>query len=273
MFYSAETLGPKQSLLPSGTLLCRDAPIARVGMQLYHVAELPDAADAATPDDDGMIEVLREPDQVFDPDAMASFQAVPITMGHPDDPVGPDNWRDLSVGHVANIRRDGDFLVGDLLIHDQRGIRAVRDLGWRALSAGYDARYRSTGNGGLRQTDVVGNHVALLPPHQDARCGPRCAIGDSASRPRAARPGLMRTHDQWSQPSPRSYGGSGADTVEADPRDPSATGIIGAQESFGPPGIEMHRRRAQAIAAADAIRSRTALRSINEANKAYWGTR
>ena len=196
MFFTAEQLGPKQSLLPSGTLLCRDAPIARIGTQRYHVTELPAAADSVMADENGMIEVDRPASEVFSPRSVASFEAAPVTLGHPDDMVGPGNWADLAVGHVMNVRRDGDLLVGDLLIHDQRGIQAVRSLGWRALSAGYDARYQPTGDGGLRQTDVVANHLALLPPDQEARCGPVCSIGDAASRPLARR-GLMRTRDQW----------------------------------------------------------------------------
>jgi hypothetical protein len=120
MFYSAETLGPKQSLLPSGTLLCRDAPIARTGTQRYHVTELPEVADAAVADEDGMISVARDASEVFSPRSMASFEGAAVTLGHPDDVVGPDNWADLTVGHVMNVRRDGDLLVGDLLIPDQR---------------------------------------------------------------------------------------------------------------------------------------------------------
>ena len=81
MFCSTEQLGPKQPLLPSGTLLCRAAPIARVGVQRYHINELPEAADAATPDRDGMIEVERPESEMFDPDAMNSFEGAAITLG------------------------------------------------------------------------------------------------------------------------------------------------------------------------------------------------
>jgi hypothetical protein len=33
-------------------------------------------------------------------------------------------------------------LVADLLVHDQRAIRAVRDLGRPGISLGYDAEFR-----------------------------------------------------------------------------------------------------------------------------------
>jgi hypothetical protein len=251
-------------LLPSGTLLCRDAPIARIGTQRYHVSELPAAADSVMADEDGMIEVDRPATEVFRPEAMASFEGAPVTLGHPDEMVGPDNHRSFAVGHVQNVRRDGALVVADLLISDRGAIDLIRNRGWRGVSAGYDARYQPTGDGGLRQTDVVANHIALLPPDQEPRCGDQCFIGDAAPRPRAC-PGLMRTRDQWA--------GSGADTPPADPRDPLGTGIVGAQESGGPPGIAMHRRGMAAIAAADAARCRTALRSINETNRAYWEKR
>jgi hypothetical protein len=172
MFYIDTELGPKQATMPSGALLCRDVTIGRTGWQDYAGWEI-------GLDDPGMVQVRRDPADVFDPDTMASFESVPVTLTHPDDGVGPDTWRAYSVGHATNIRRDGDRLVADLVIHDRRAIDSIRSGQWRGVSCGYDANYIAIGNGRYRQTDVRGNHVAVLPANQQPRCGPACYIGDA----------------------------------------------------------------------------------------------
>ena len=75
--YTETELGPKQAMLPSGALLCRDVVIARTGTQLYHPTEI--GLDGA-----GMISVTRDASEVFDADAMASFEGVPVD----DEPSG-----------------------------------------------------------------------------------------------------------------------------------------------------------------------------------------
>jgi hypothetical protein len=130
----AEELSPCQSMLANGALLLRGVPIARTGIQQYHAGELAGAIDEGTfVDDDGMIEVERAPADVFNKRAMASFEGAPVVMSHPDSAVNGDNWRDLAIGHCQNVHRDGDLLIGDLLIHDRRGIAAIRDGGWRGV--------------------------------------------------------------------------------------------------------------------------------------------
>ena len=91
-----------------------------------------------------------------------------------------------------------------------------------------------------------------LSPDEEPHCGDACMIGDAAQKQFA-------------------FGGSGADTPEVDPRYPSNSGIIGAQEMGGPPGIGMARRAALAIVAAEDRRSRAALRAINDTNRKHWG--
>src|SRR5262249_33860299 len=43
---------------------------------------------------------------------------------------------------------------------------------------GYDCEY-DTGLGALKQRNIVANHVAILHPGEDARCGEACSIGDA----------------------------------------------------------------------------------------------
>lgn len=217
-FYTDTELGPRQALLPSGALLCSNVTIARTGTQSYHPSEIGLAGD-------GMIGVQRDAEQVFDPRAMASFEGAPITMQHPITDVGPSNWRAHAVGHVQNVRRVGDRLVADLLVHDQRAIDAIREGGWRGVSCGYDARYE-TRAGGARQVNIVGNHIALLPPDQAPRCGSVCSIGDSMV-------GIMRrtTRDQRLSGNP----GESGDLA-------GRPGNIGAQESIGKVGGQLVAR-------------------------------
>lgn len=176
-FYTSESLGPTQHLTPDGFLLCENVPLARTGVLLYADGEVPVEADQ-----DGIIRVLREPEEVFSPSAIASFNGKPVTNDHPPEKVSPGNWRTHAVGVVINPRRgdgrqfDDDFLYADLLITDEDAIQDIRD-GKREVSAGYDADYEQVRPGEGRQHQIVGNHVALV---DKGRCGPRCAIGDQA---------------------------------------------------------------------------------------------
>jgi len=184
-FYTSERLGTHQSLTPDGFLLCQDVPIARTGILLYAAGEVPVDADS-----DGIIRILREPEEVFTDSAIASFNGKPICNDHPPDRVSPDNWRSYSVGVVLNPRRgdglmfDNDYLYADLLVTDKFAIQDVRE-GKREVSAGYDADYEQLRPGEGRQHMIVGNHVALV---DKGRCGPRCSIGDKEMATTAKRP-------------------------------------------------------------------------------------
>jgi hypothetical protein len=177
----------KQVVDKDGFLLCRDVPVARIGMQLYGPGETPiDAADGE------MVRIEREPEEVFHPDTIASLAGAPVVNDHPVDGAGnrcdvtPDNWRQLAIGHVENPRRGtgdlADFLLADLRIHDRDAIDLIRS-GKRQVSCGYDADYEALGPGHGRQKNIRCNHLALV---DQARCGPACAIGDSPA------PGLNR---------------------------------------------------------------------------------
>ncbi len=168
--HTTEQIGPNQALTPEGFLLCRDVPIARTGVLVYHSSEL----EGIRPDETGFIYVTRQPEQVFDPTAMASFEGKPVTNLHPNDLVGPENWSQVAVGSVQNVRRQDDLLVADLLITQAAAIRDVQS-GLREVSCGYEARYEQTEPGKAKQTAIVGNHVALVPR---GRCGATCSIKD-----------------------------------------------------------------------------------------------
>jgi hypothetical protein len=177
-FYTVESLAPasKRAWTPEGFLLCQQVPIARVGTLLYGRGEIPVTANV-----DGLIRIVRDPDEVFHPNAILSFAGKPVTDEHPPSKVTPDNWKQHSIGVVLHPHQgDGraennDLLYADLLIQDREAIKDVLE-GKREVSAGYDAEYEQLKPGEGKQHNIIGNHVALVAK---GRCGPICSIGDS----------------------------------------------------------------------------------------------
>ncbi|WP_236209021.1 DUF2213 domain-containing protein [Pseudomonas tohonis] len=173
-WFTPETLSARQHMTPEGFLLCESVPIARTGTLIYDESEIPVEGGPG-----GQVVIERTPEEVFRPETMASFEGKPVTLAHPDDFVTPANWRELAVGITQNVRRgtdvESDLMLADLLITDATAIAEVRG-GLRQVSCGYDAEYEQLAPGRGRQTNIVGNHTALVPR---GRCGPRCAIGDS----------------------------------------------------------------------------------------------
>lgn len=175
-FFTEEQLGSKQSLTPEGFLLCRDVPIARIGPQYYADGEIVGISSNGR----GVIVAERHAEDVFDDKTVRSFEGKSVTDNHPLEFINPDNWRDHEIGQVHNVRRgDGrqnDLLIADLLIKHRQSIADVK-AGKREVSCGYDADYAHVSPGRVRQVNIIGNHVALVPK---GRCGARCAIGDAA---------------------------------------------------------------------------------------------
>lgn len=171
-------LGPRRHKTPEGFLICSGVPIARTGEYEYFASE--GMSPGIQPDADGRIISRREPEQVFAPAALASFEGKPVTLGHPPvDEVTPDDWRQYAVGHVTNVRRgqgdDADKVIADLVISDAAAIEAINS-GLREVSCGYDVTVEQVEPGVERQTHIRGNHVALVDA---GRAGPECAIKDS----------------------------------------------------------------------------------------------
>lgn len=173
-FYTTGQIGRTRETTPEGYLLCRDVPIARIGKLMYGNGEVPVTADSS-----GLIIIERGEDVLFDPRTIASFEGKPVTDDHPDDWVNPENWKELSKGSANNVRRgedvDSDCLVADLLITDKDMIDAVMAEKVE-ISLGYDADYLEISVGKGIQTNIFGNHIAVV---DKGRCGSRCKIGDS----------------------------------------------------------------------------------------------
>lgn len=160
---------------PEGYLLCPGVAIARTGTLEYAADDVP--ADVAA--GRKVVLVYREDAQVFAPRTIASFEGKPVTIDHPEDFISPENWKELAMGHIQNVRRGAgsaaDLLLADLIIMDAEAIELVRD-GLRELSCGYDAEFEAISPGVGRQKDIIGNHLAIV---RKGRSGSRCAIKDS----------------------------------------------------------------------------------------------
>ena len=174
-FYTQTKLSEHMAETDEGFLVCYGVPIARTGFMEYAPHETP-----VEPGKDGLVRIERTEQEVFHPDAMASYEGKPSTINHPAENVTPANWKELAVGHAQNIRRGegeaNDLLLADLVITDEKAISLIRG-GLREISCGYDAEYEQVAPGHGRQSNIRGNHIALV--HR-ARCGSRCRINDKS---------------------------------------------------------------------------------------------
>lgn len=169
-YYGAQ-ISPHMTDTPEGYLICLDVPIARTGEMTYRASEL--GLDGP----DRLVTVYRDPADVFHPDALASFEGKDITAGHPAESVGPVNHAAYSRGHIQNVRREGDFVIADLLVKDAALISDIKNGVVREISCGYNCVYTPLPDGRYSQTDIRGNHVAVVPR---GRAGHEVAIKDSA---------------------------------------------------------------------------------------------
>lgn len=173
-FFTTEKLGNTRHLTPDGFLVLQNVPIARTGVLIYGPNETPIETG-----EQGYAKILRDEDEVFRPESVASFCGKAVVVTHPEEDVTPENWNDLAVGTVHDPRRGDnpmqDFLIADLFITNKDAIQLIQNNDYEEVSCGYDADYEETGPGEGRQTNIIGNHVALV---EKGRCGPRCAIQD-----------------------------------------------------------------------------------------------
>lgn len=174
MKYFALKLSENICKTPEGYLLCLGVSAGRIGNMIYAENETPLEAGP-----DGKVIVSRDEKELFRPETIASFEGKPLTIGHPQDFVTPENWKILAKGILQNARRgegdQKDDLVFDVLVTDQMAIQLVEN-GLREVSCGYEADYIQDGPGKGKQINIVGNHLALV---EQGRAGTSYAINDS----------------------------------------------------------------------------------------------
>jgi hypothetical protein len=187
-----------------GYVICKDVVIGRTGYQEYPVSQLSKSQlrdlgllDRFN-DPDEIVQVWRDPDEVFAPATIASFEGKPVTDNHPKEFVDADSHAELQRGHVQHIRRgetplnSGDIpKLADMIITDPDLGEDVLQRRKRELSCGYTYKLAWDGNR-LSQTQITGNHVAVVPK---GRAGAEARINDSADIPQPQRKQKMKIRD------------------------------------------------------------------------------
>lgn len=132
--------------------LFRQVPFARSGPQEYLGSELGLEGNGVVTVDRPELEVAK---------SAPTFEGVPLTMDHPGELMKAEDVDATAVGLASDVTFADGYLRADLLLWDEKAIRAVSD-GIRELSAGYEAEYQKDG-AAYRQQDIQGNHIAIVP--------------------------------------------------------------------------------------------------------------
>lgn len=138
--------------------------VARTGIQEYLARELGLDGDPMR-----VVRVYRPEEEVFADASLSTYDASAVTNNHPHGLVTAANYKGLTVGVVRGSgRRDGDFVVCDLIVKDKATIDDITS-GKCELSAGYTAVYDDTPgvtDDGQEyhyiQRDIRINHVAVV---------------------------------------------------------------------------------------------------------------
>ena len=150
----------QEGFLRAGATLTRGGPID------YLRSEIGMAGD-------GMVTINRTLETISHPATLASLRGAPITLGHPEGGVTPDNFQEVVRGAVAGEPRvAGMDVLGDVLVGDQAALDRL-EKGIDELSVGYDFTLGPN-------FDTIGpmivNHVAIVPR---GRAGKGVRIMDS----------------------------------------------------------------------------------------------
>lgn len=162
-------------LTDQGYLLAEGTKLARVGYMEYLGAEL-------GKDPNKLYKVYVEPEDLFNDQAMASFNNMPSSIHHPEEmEINANNWDELAVGSITNIRpsEDRQFLLGDVLINSRKAITTIQD-GMIEVSCGYDADIEEV-DGKLKKVNIRGNHLAIV---DEGRCGADCKLNLNDGKPK-----------------------------------------------------------------------------------------
>lgn len=166
----SEHISPNISLTPENYLWCENVTLARIGRQEYTSSEL------SLPSSTGRVTLIRNEEEVFKPESLASFENKPVTILHPVEMLNSLNWKYYAKGSCHNVRREGDYIVANLLITDETAIKEIQQNGLNKISCGYTSNLVEISDGLAEQTDIVGNHIALV---LNPRAGDVCQIIDT----------------------------------------------------------------------------------------------
>ncbi len=139
----------------TGYLYCKNAILGHIGVQAYNGYEV-----GMT--DQKVVYIHRKEEDVFDEDSMNSIKGKPVTLNHPDEMVNSKNFKSYVVGFIDEVWRDGDNIIGVIVIQDEEAIKKVESGELKDLSLGYTAKLVDNGEGQLKQQNIVINHLAIV---------------------------------------------------------------------------------------------------------------
>ena len=123
------------------------------------------------------VKVHRTIEELSKPETLRSFEGMPLTITHPDDKeVNASTWGDKAVGHIQNVRVEGNYIVCDAYIQDEDAIELLKDTDIRELSAGYEPSDVQERGGKFYHENIRANHVAIVA---EGRAGSDCRLQDS----------------------------------------------------------------------------------------------
>ena len=173
--YYGSKISPNMTETPEGYLICLNVPVARVGEQKYLAREL----GIKDKDPNEMVIVNRTEEEVFSSKTIASFEGKPFTDNHPEEDVIPENYDLYQKGHCQNVHRgtgENQYnLVADIYVTNPNVIGEIKS-GKRQISCGYTCNYVANEDGTYNQTNIQGNHIALV---DEGRAGAKIRIMDS----------------------------------------------------------------------------------------------
>lgn len=126
---------------------------------------------------------LRPEELLFAKQTLDWMRDVTLTSGHPN-PRNNEEFASRVIGHVAgNFKRDGDWLIADLIVKRADAIEALEaeilrevSVGWWILEEDGPGTFRGE-KYDYAYKRAMANHVALLRPG-GARTGPECRVLD-----------------------------------------------------------------------------------------------
>ncbi|MFX4814251.1 DUF2213 domain-containing protein [Acinetobacter baumannii] len=175
-----------RSYTPEGYLKCVNVRLGKAPqVRQYYAYEFPNL-EGFSPDQ--TINVYTSAEELFKPEAIKSWDGADATDYHPPkNEINAANWKDYHIGYCENVRQEGEYLLGDLLIKDKDSIDLIQNNERLEMSLGYGAtlvlEQGTAPDGTVYQAkfiNFIGNHVALV---KYGRCGGDCRIGDQKQTP------------------------------------------------------------------------------------------
>jgi len=176
-----------RSYTPEGYLKCVNVRLGKAPqVRQYYAYEFPNLEGFSA---DQTINVYKSAEELFKPAAIKSWDGADATDYHPPkNEINAANWKDYHIGYCENVRQEGEYLLGDLLIKDKDSIDLIQNNERLEMSLGYGAtlvlEQGTAPDGTVYQAkfiNFIGNHVALV---KYGRCGGDCRIGDEKQTPK-----------------------------------------------------------------------------------------